>query len=89
MEFVELPPSAAWRHEEARDGFESVFFTSQDSGYQLDGHTSAVENGEAWAVRYSIRLDERWSTRAARVRGQSRFGSHETRLAGMVRDRGP
>ena len=45
MTFDELPTSVAWRHGDGRDGFESVFLTSHDSGYRLDGHTAAVEDG--------------------------------------------
>ena len=76
----ELPASAAWRHQEAREGFESVFFSADGSGYRLDGHTAAVEDGVAWAVRYAITLDERWITRAARVEGQSPSGERSIRL---------
>lgn len=78
--FDDLPTTAAWRHLDARDGFESVFFRRDRSGYVLDGHTSAVEDGEVWAVRYSITLDERWVSRAARVWGRSTTGEYERRL---------
>jgi hypothetical protein len=75
-----LPISAAWRHCEARDGFESVFFARDGSGYRLDGHTAAVENGTAWVVRYAISVDERWITRTARVWGRSPAGQRELSL---------
>ncbi|HZM41401.1 MAG TPA: putative glycolipid-binding domain-containing protein [Acidimicrobiales bacterium] len=80
MRFRDLPAGAAWRHEVARDGFESVFVRSDGSGYRFDGHTAAVEDGEIWAVRYTIIVDGRWVTRAARISGRSRNGEHDTRL---------
>ena len=51
--FTELPPRAAWRHQDAHDGFETVFFSRSD-GYELEGYTAAVELGEAWFVQYAI-----------------------------------
>jgi uncharacterized protein len=76
----DLPASAAWRHQVARDGFESVFVRSDRSGYRFEGHTTAVEDGQVWAVRYTITLDVRWTTRAARIWGWSLNGEHDTRL---------
>lgn len=78
--FRRLPPSAAWRHRDARDGFESVFFGTESSGHRLEGHTAALEAGHAWVVRYQIDLDERWITRTARVWGSSLTGEHEVLL---------
>jgi hypothetical protein len=64
MRFDDLPASAAWRHREAREGTECAFF----SPGRLRGHTAAVEDGNAWVVRYEIDVDETtWSTRGARV----------------------
>jgi uncharacterized protein len=80
MSFREVPASAAWRHREAREGFESVFLRADSSGYRLDGHTAAVEEGAAWVVHYEISLDERWITRTARVFGWSPTGEHEVSL---------
>lgn len=80
--FHELPMCAAWRHGEARDGFESVFLTSDGSGYRLEGHTAAVEVGTAWAVHYAISLDSTWLTRAARIDGWSNLGRREVFLEG-------
>ena len=71
-----LPDGAAWRHLDARDGFESVFF---GPGNRLDGHTAAVEDGRIWVVRYTIILDVRWMTTTARVWARSRDG--EARLS--------
>jgi len=79
--FTELPPRAAWRHKDARDGFATVFFR-RSGGYELEGYTAAVELGEAWFVQYAIRVDTRWRTTSARVRGRSRLGEHEVRISG-------
>jgi uncharacterized protein len=69
MRFRDLPLGAAWRHEVARDGFESVFVRSDGSGYRFDGHTAAVEDGEIWAVRYTImRVGQSVEAPAAYVR---------------------
>jgi uncharacterized protein len=75
--FANLPESAAWRHQEARDGFEVVFPGAARGGYRFDGGTTAVETGDAWAVRYSIELAADWTTRRARIAGRSATGSHE------------
>jgi uncharacterized protein len=79
---VELPATAAWRHLGARDGFEVVFLRRETDGYQLDGHSTAVENGQAWGIRYAITLDASWATRSAHLVGRSALGSHEARLEG-------
>jgi hypothetical protein len=78
MAFLHFPPFAAWQHRGARDGFEVVFF----DGHRVAGHTAAVEEGEAWAVRYSIELAPDWTTRSARIVGRSGSGEHELALAG-------
>ena len=80
MAFQELPPFAAWRHRDARDGFEVVFLHSLTEGHRLEGHTAAVEEGEAWAVQYTIITDANWVTHSARVVGQSATGRREVRL---------
>jgi uncharacterized protein len=79
---VALPPTAAWRHVDARVGFEVVFLRCEADGYHLDGHSAAVEDGESWAVRYSLILDPTWATRSAHIAGRSAAGAHETRLEG-------
>src|SRR3954447_24272056 len=71
MTFEGLPESAAWRHAGVRDGFEVVFFRAEPGGYVLAGHTSAVEDGRAWAVHYTVLVDRAWGTRSARVTGWS------------------
>jgi uncharacterized protein len=77
---VSLPATAAWRHHEARDGFEVVFLRADGDGYRIAGHTAAVEDGEAWAVEYDIRVDGSWRTRCARVRGRSAGSRRERTL---------
>ena len=74
---AELPPFAAWRFAGAVDGFEVVY--AQPG--RLRGHTSAVEAGEACAVRYEIVIDEHWRTREARVSSDTVGGVRETVLA--------
>ena len=80
MSFNPLPSFAAWRHREARAGFEVLFVRSMPAGYRFEGHTSAVEGGEAWAVRYAIDVGEDWATKSARVVGSSARGRCEVRL---------
>lgn len=74
--FVDLPAFAAWRFVDAVDGFEVVYARSG----RLRGHTSAVENGQAYAVRYDIAFDDHWRTREARVVSDSVAGTRETVL---------
>jgi hypothetical protein len=80
MPFSALPSTAAWRHHEVRDGFEVVFFSAEGAGWRIEGHTSAIEDGVAWAVRYAITVDDRWRTRSARVVGRSAAGLRERHL---------
>lgn len=76
-----LPESAAWRHRDARDGFECVFISRDESGaHHFDGHTAAVEGGQPWVVSYDIAVDTSWRTRYASVRCRSRHGVHEVDL---------
>jgi hypothetical protein len=78
----ELPAMAAWRHVDARVGFEVLFLRREHDRYCLDGYSTAVEEGEAWGIRYALTLDEGWVTRSAYVVGQSAQGVHEVRLEG-------
>ena len=66
----------AWRQLGARDGFEVAF--PRDGGY--DGHVSAVEDGWAWAVEYSIELRPDGTTSAARVRCRDANGVREVAI---------
>src|SRR4051794_32447089 len=72
-----LPRTAAWRHKDARDGFEVVVWRPAGAGHLVEGHTAAVEGGEAWAVHYAIDLDRDWRTLRAHVTGWSASGVHE------------
>ena len=79
---MSLPAFAAWRHRDARDGFEVVFFDDRVDRIHFDGHAAAVEEGEPFAVRYAIELDRAWRTRSAQVTGQSSSGTHSVHLEG-------
>jgi hypothetical protein len=71
----ETTPAAAWRHRDARDGFEVVFVApTPGGGRRLAGHVSAVEAGEAWAVHYEIVVDAAWRTRTAWIRTHTAAG---------------
>ncbi len=75
--FADLPTFAAWRFVEAVDGFEVVY--AQPG--RLRGHASAVEDGDAYAVRYEITFDDWWRTREARVVSDTVVGPRETVLS--------
>jgi hypothetical protein len=77
---IDLPPTAAWRFEDARLGFEVLFLHHQPAGYLFKGHSTAVEGDVVWSVRYSIRLDSSWATRQVHVIGESGHGMTEVRL---------
>lgn len=72
----QLPPAAAWRHQRARDGFETVLFASVAGQTHLRGATAAVEEGVAWFVHYEIVVDGNWDTQRADVTSWSERGSH-------------
>ena len=74
MPFLPPQPSAAWAHQEARSGFEVVYFQPHDDGHLLIGATTAVEGGQSWIVDYEILVDVGWRTRSARVTGRSTTG---------------
>lgn len=57
-----------------------MFATSNSGGYRIAGHTAAVEDGRAWAVRYLISVDARWITRAALVWGWWETGERHVSL---------
>jgi hypothetical protein len=77
---VNLPETAAWRHLGARAGFEVLFLCYANNRYYLDGHVTAVEEGEAWGIRYTLTLDSNWATRSARVVCRSARGENDVRL---------
>jgi len=69
--FADPPRFAAFKHHDARDGFEVVFFRTGESRILVEGHTCAVEAGEPYAIEWVIELDREWRTRRARVREHS------------------
>jgi hypothetical protein len=79
--FAPLPSAAAWRHVDARDGFETVFPRDVASGHVIDGHTTAIEHGVVWAVHYTIEVDDQWLTQHCRVWSWSGQGERETQLS--------
>jgi hypothetical protein len=74
MDFAQPPATAAWQHREARVGFEVVYFQPLGGGWRAEGWTTAIEDGETWAVEYAIDLDGTGATRSARIRGRSAAG---------------
>jgi len=76
----DLPASAAWRHQDARQGFEVVHIRQQRSGCRLQGYTAAVEDGGAWVVGYDIDVAESWLVRTAQVWADSTGGLQRVRL---------
>ena len=80
MPFGPPPKAAAWQHRDARIGFEVVYFEPRSDGYQIEGCTTAVEDGQPWVVSYAIELDANWTTRHARITGQSAAGTCQTVL---------
>ena len=76
MPFADPPRCAAWRHLDAREGFEVVFLRAG----RFEGDTAAVEEGKAWAVRYDISVDAGWATRSARVWSRASSGLRELSL---------
>jgi hypothetical protein len=80
MPFADPPRCAAWRHLDAREGFEVVFLRAGNDGCRVEGDTAAVEDGKAWAVRYDISVDAAWATRSARVWGRASSGLRELSL---------
>jgi hypothetical protein len=71
---------AAWRHQQAREGFEVVFADSAETGRRFEGATTALEGGAPWAVEYAIILDSGWATVSAVVRARSRAATREMTL---------
>ena len=72
--------SAAWRHVDASDGFEVVFPSPQGDEPRFDGHVTAVEEGQPWALSYSIALDPAWRSRGARIVSRAAMGTRELEL---------
>src|SRR6266487_4500270 len=74
MSFAPVPATAAWHHRGARSGFEVAYFGARGDRCQIQGWTTAVEDGLTWAVEYVIEVDAAWATRSARIRGRSAAG---------------
>ncbi|NRQ33171.1 hypothetical protein HII36_15155 [Nonomuraea sp. NN258] len=79
MTFI-MPTTAAWRHLDARQGFEVAYFLDAPDGPRAEGTTTAVEDGLTWIVGYTIELDASWVTRRARITSRSAAGARETVL---------
>jgi hypothetical protein len=75
VSFSAPPLAAAWAHRGARAGFEVVFFQPVDHGHVVTGCTTAVEDGQAWIVEYTLRVDTSWRTQGAEVHGRSGAGA--------------
>ncbi|MFC7590003.1 putative glycolipid-binding domain-containing protein [Nonomuraea antimicrobica] len=75
---MSLPEGAAWRHLDARVGFEVTYFLAQEDGYRVEGCTTAVEDRLSWIVEYAIDVDAAWRTRRARVTSRSASGRRRT-----------
>lgn len=54
----------------------------ETGGYQLDGHTTAVEDGTAWGIRYALSVDASWATRSVHIAGRTARGAGEVELEG-------
>ena len=78
--FADPQAVAAFEHRDAQRGFEVVFIRAESGGYRIDGHTAAVEDGQAFAAAYAIALDGDWATRSAHVRGRSATGNYKLEL---------
>jgi hypothetical protein len=76
------PVTAAWRHLDARDGFEVLFARRAVDGSLLEGHSTALEDGKVWSVHYALEVDVTWKTRSAYVACSSANGTHDVRIQG-------
>ena len=65
--FRHLPLHAVWRHVGEPDGFECAFFRVEDDLLVVEGQTIALDRDDVWSVGYSIRIDDSWRTRDARL----------------------
>jgi hypothetical protein len=65
--FKHLPLHAVWRHVGDPDGFECAFFRVEDDLLVVEGQTIALDDDDVWSVGYSIRIDDTWRTRDARL----------------------
>jgi uncharacterized protein len=80
MSLLPLPSSATWLHQEARKGFEVVYFTDTGDGHHIEGFTTADEDDHAWMVAYEIDVADDWRTRRALVTNRTVDGTRSTDL---------
>jgi hypothetical protein len=80
MPFAPLPEAASWQHHGLRSGFEVAYFHEDDGASNVEGWTTAVEEGRPWVVSYEISLDGSWRTRRASVSARSPLGWRSTVL---------
>src|SRR5438128_1894969 len=80
LDMGEPPAIAAWRHLDARTGFEVLFLPSDADPLVFEGHVAAVEAGEAWSVRYVIVARPNWSAHTASVEIRSASGERQVQL---------
>src|SRR3984957_9999403 len=87
MSFVRPPPSACWRHEGFRMGFEVTYFAVEAGGLRVDGTTTGFQDRESWIVTYSLLVDQSWWRRSARLRSTAASGVAECVLESDGRGR--
>lgn len=88
MRLSRLPVAASWMHEDARRGFEVVFFRAATAaGHRLVGQTTANEEAVLWSVGYDVRVDAEWRTRAVRANALTAAGVREVALTRDSDDR--
>lgn len=80
MSFRPPPSSATWLHQEARTGFEVVYFTPVGDGHHIVGYTTADEDDHSWMVGYEIEVTADWVTRRALITNRSVDGAKTTVL---------
>jgi uncharacterized protein len=77
VSFESPPPSACWRHEGLRAGFEVAYFSVKAHTVRIDGTTTGFQDGATWVVTYSLLLDESWCTRSAHLKSRTESGMTE------------
>ena len=80
MSLAPLPVTAAWHHRGLRSGFEVAYFSAAGDRCEIEGWTTAIEDGTTWVVEYAIEVDAAGATRSAAIRGRSAAGSCTARL---------
>jgi hypothetical protein len=66
-EFESLPLGACWQHRGLRAGYDVVYFRFHESGVEIKGATTGLQEGETWIASYYLRVDIFWRTRFARI----------------------